>query len=408
MAVKISKVRFMQYGHHAPDGSRFRGVIGTESLIGYSEYMNRSEAKAIDTELGEREDGYFGYTSSHHEGATMSSDGFISTQSERARFRKKLENAFSSKGDIFYENIISLKTFAEAEEYGIHDEKDWNEILVHALPKIFARIGFDESNMIWFADFHINTEHPHIHLVYLEKKHTRDRGKVKQSELDYMKAQIYHEMNKRKARLEGYSQAYIDQFRQKDMQFREILVSVNEQILNHRYRRLNDLLKILPRTGRLQYNSANMKEMRPLIDDFITNTILTDDKTKEAVESLMRTIDQMEGNINGMAHDQIVTLKKAELKKLYERIGNMILKEAKRSRVQESIYVTKDGTERKYRNKLRFTRGTVRRAISSECEREMSKLSSLIESQANKDKREENAAESEWLAQMQREFNMLQ
>ena len=223
-----------------------------------------------------------------------------------------------------------------------------------------------------------------------------------------MKAQIYHEMNKRKASIEGYSQAYIDQFRQKDMQFREILVSVNDQMLNHRYRRLNDLLKILPRTGRLQYNSANMKEMRPLIDDFITNTILEDNTTKEAVERLMSTIDQMEVNINGMAHDQIVTLKKAELKKLYERIGNMILKEAKRSRVQESIYVTKDGTERKYRNKLRFTRGTVRRAISSECEREMSKLSSLIESQANKDKREENAAESEWLAQMQREFNMLQ
>lgn len=408
MAVKISKVRFMQYGYHAPEGSRFKGVIGTESLIGYSEYMNRSEAKAMDTDLGEREDGYFGYTSSHHEGATMSSDGFISTQSERARFRKKLEDAFSSKGDIFYENIISLKTFAEAEEYGIHDEKDWNEILVHTLPKIFKRIGFEESNMIWFADFHINTEHPHIHLVYLEKRHTRDRGKVKKSELDYMKTQIYHEMNRRKASLQGYSQAYMDQFKQKDIQFREMLVSVNDQMKNHRYRRLNDLLKILPRTGRLQYSSSNMKEMRPLIDDFITNTILADSKTKEAFESLMSTIDQMEGNINGMAHDEIATLKKAEMKRLYERIGNMILKEAKRSRVQESIYVMKDGNEIKYRNKLRFTRGTVRRAIISDCEREMSRLSSLIERQANRDQREENAAESEWLAQIQRESNMLQ
>lgn len=39
----IGDVRFLKYGADAPDESRFKGKISTESLIGFFEYTEQEE-----------------------------------------------------------------------------------------------------------------------------------------------------------------------------------------------------------------------------------------------------------------------------------------------------------------------------------------------------------------------------
>ena len=43
----------------------------------------------------------------------------------------------------------------------------------------------------------------------------------------------------------------------------------------------------------------------------------------------METLDRLEANINDAGNEKISTLKEAEIRKIYERIGNMILQKAK-------------------------------------------------------------------------------
>ena len=80
MGIKIHKLRFLIYGSQPPKGSRFKGTLDTGSLIGYTQYTDRDDAKGNEKKLGKRKDGYLGYTSSHHKDATISSEGVIDSK----------------------------------------------------------------------------------------------------------------------------------------------------------------------------------------------------------------------------------------------------------------------------------------------------------------------------------------
>ena len=43
----IGDVRFLKYGADAPDESRFKGKISTESLIGFFEYTEQEEKNVV-------------------------------------------------------------------------------------------------------------------------------------------------------------------------------------------------------------------------------------------------------------------------------------------------------------------------------------------------------------------------
>ena len=55
----------------------------------------------------------------------------------------------------------------------------------------------------------------------------------------------------------------------------------------------------------------------------------------------METIDRLEANINDAGNEKISTLKEAEMRKIYERIGNMILQKAKDPDYKEIMTVNK-------------------------------------------------------------------
>lgn len=54
MGIKIHKLRFLIYGSQPPKGSRFKGTLDTGSLIGYTQYTDRDDAKGNEKSL-ERE-----------------------------------------------------------------------------------------------------------------------------------------------------------------------------------------------------------------------------------------------------------------------------------------------------------------------------------------------------------------
>ena len=141
---------------------------------------------------------------------------------------------------------------------------------------------------------------------------------------------------------------------------------VEQSLLDNKNIQLTELLKALPKRGRMQYNSYNMKDYRPLIDNYIDHLIRTDKKAKASFEKLMETIDRLEANINDAGNEKISTLKEAEMRKIYERIGNMIVQKAKNPDYKEIMTVNKRTGEtqlRRYRKPL--TNISISRAIAA-------------------------------------------
>lgn len=366
MGIKIHKLRFLVYGSQPPRGSRFKDILDTDSLIGYTKYTDRDVAKGNEKELGRRKDGYLGYTSSHHKDSTISSEGVIDTKEKREELYRKLSSAFSKKGDIFYEEIISLESHEEAERLSLGESaRQWEPLLNEVLPKVFRHRGFDPDNMLWTADLHTNTQHPHVHLLFMEKEHTIDRGKFTKSDMKYLKRQLLSALERRQSYCDRLEASVDDVFRNKDKQFRHLMSDVEQSLLDNKNIRLTELLKALPKRGRMQYNSYNMKDYRPLIDNYIDHLIRTDKKAKASFEKLMETIDKLEANINDAGNEKISTLKEAEMRKIYERIGNMILQKAKDPDYKEIMTVNKRTGEtqvRRYRKPL--TNISISRAIA--------------------------------------------
>ena len=366
MGIKIHKLRFLIYGYQPPKGSRFKGTLDTGSLIGYTQYTDRDDAKGNEKKLGKRKDGYLGYTSSHHKDATISSEGVIDSTKKREELYKKMEKAFSKKGDIFYEEIISLESHEEAERLSLgQSAKQWEPLLNEVLPKVFRHKGFDPKNMLWTADLHTNTQHPHVHLLFMEKKHTMDRAKFTQSDMKYLKRQLLSALERRQAYCDRLEASVDDVFKKKDQQFRHLMSDVEESLLNNKNIQLTELLKALPKRGRMQYNSYNMKDYRPLIDNYIDHLIRTDKNANASFSKLMETLDRLEANINDAGNEKISTLKEAEIRKIYERIGNMILQKAKNPDYKEIMTVNKRTGEtqvRRYRQPL--TNISISRAIA--------------------------------------------
>lgn len=366
MGIKIHKLRFLVYGSQPPRGSRFKDTLDTDSLIGYTKYTDRDDAKGNEKELGRRKDGYLGYTSSHHKDSTISSEGVIDTKEKREELYRKLSSAFSKKGDIFYEEIISLESHEEAERLSLGESaRQWEPFLNEVLPKVFRHRGFDPDNMLWTADLHTNTQHPHVHLLFMEKEHTIDRGKFTKSDMKYLKRQLLSALERRQSYCDRLEASVDDVFRNKDKQFRHLMSDVEQSLLDNKNIQLTELLKALPKRGRMQYNSYNMKDYRPLIDNYIDHLIRTDKKAKASFEKLMETIDRLEANINDAGNEKISTLKEAEMRKIYERIGNMIVQKAKDPDYKEIMTVNKRTGEtqvRRYRKPL--TNISISRAIA--------------------------------------------
>lgn len=366
MGIKIHKLRFLVYGSQPPRGSRFKDTLDTDSLIGYTKYTDRDVAKGNEKELGRRKDGYLGYTSSHHKDSTISSEGVIDTKEKREELYRKLSSAFSKKGDIFYEEIISLESHEEAERLSLGESaRQWEPLLNEVLPKVFRHRGFDPDNMLWTADLHTNTQHPHVHLLFMEKEHTIDRGKFTKSDMKYLKRQLLSALERRQSYCDRLEASVDDVFRNKDKQFRHLMSDVEQSLLDNKNIQLTELLKALPKRGRMQYNSYNMKDYRPFIDNYIDHLIRTDKKAKASFEKLMETIDRLEANINDAGNEKISTLKEAEMRKIYERIGNMIVQKAKDPDYKEIMTVNKRTGEtqvRRYRKPL--TNISISRAIA--------------------------------------------
>lgn len=349
--MKITKARFMMNGYKPPSNSRMKKEISIDSISGYFEYTGRDEAKDVVKEVEENETGYFGYTGSHTVG-TSSSMATLNTREDRKRFKKEIKKYFNKKGNICWDLVISLESDEEAAKLGLETVDNWNSVMSDALPKIFKQYDLEYNNVLWWFDVHRNTEHPHIHLAFMEKHQTRFKGKISKAKLENVKRSIYTCIAVRQKLAEKTGYDYREYFKIKDQEFNQLVTLIKGKDLSN-VKTLNQLLDALPKTGRLQYNSYNMKDFKPVIDGIIDDIIFNSPDLKKQYDILLERIEVLEGVMNDESAG-ISTLKEAELNKLHERIGNYILKNYKKTEKVKVKKETKTIRKVRYLNKKRL------------------------------------------------------
>lgn len=350
----IVDVAFLQYGKHAPSNSGFKGIVTTESVFGgFVNYLVRDKAisNSMDDELvrgkGEQakhtassllhsEHGLDGslmdYTS--RETATknsndktyftMTNEGKLYSQEQREEWIRNSMKSFSKDGDLIWTLVVSLDNYDLLNEYELKTQEDFASTTQKALNKTFKKIGLDPKNMIWWEDFHTNTDHPHMHITFLEKEHTRDRGKFTEKEIDKVKTTIITEIAARKRYKELYLQESEDALKMINPLKKEV-ISQMETLSYKTLKDVSNLYSQLPRSGRLQYNSANMAPYKNQLDN-IVEQILKSDELKGTYEQFTDHLKKFDDNMNAIGNEKISHMFESEDSKLRTQIANEILR----------------------------------------------------------------------------------
>lgn len=333
--VKIDKIRYFECGSPPPENSSFKDKMSADSLSGYSNYTGREDAKDDNKKL-DVENGYFSYTSSHHFSATRTSEGIIENNKDRINFQKKIRKYFHNDGDLAWENVLSIADFEEAHRLGLNTIEDWENVLNKALPKFFKYAGFDLDNTLWWWDLHVNKFHPHVHVIWMEKERkTKTEGYLPPKYLMALKRYTAIELEARESLCKKIECEYNDFFRKKDLKMQQILTKTDVILSGKIPKDIQNLYRILPKSGRLQYNSYHMRNYKKIIDEIINNLITSNPEVKAAYDKWLKEIDLLENNLNNMQNSNISSFKDAELQKLYTKMGNKILKYYKNSSMKK-------------------------------------------------------------------------
>ena len=135
---------------------------------------------------------------------------------------------------------------------------------------------------------------------------------------------IIKELTARDTIRELTGSSFDEVFKKKDAERNALL----EQIRSINIKGVDSIVKlaaVLPKQGRLQYNSVNLSAYRKQIDE-ITDSFLNMPEIKPAFDLYMETLDLFDQAMNKDAGTDVATMKDREIKKLYSNIGNIILR----------------------------------------------------------------------------------
>lgn len=132
-------------------------------------------------------------------------DGTFATEKEVEK-RKKLAVKYLENSNL-WQGVLSFNNDYINENIDIH--KLEKELATNILPKFFKRCGFKDTNKMFYQlALHTDTDNLHFHFSFMEKKPNyiyhknkigyRRSGELSQNEIDFLKSQVVHTIEKEK------------------------------------------------------------------------------------------------------------------------------------------------------------------------------------------------------------------
>ena len=132
-------------------------------------------------------------------------DGSFATEKEVEK-RKKLAVKYLENSNL-WQGVLSFNNDYINENIDIH--KLEKELATNILPKFFKRCGFKDTNKMFYQlALHTDTDNLHFHFSFMEKEPNyiyhknkigyRRSGELSQNEIDFLKSQVVHTIEKEK------------------------------------------------------------------------------------------------------------------------------------------------------------------------------------------------------------------
>ena len=132
-------------------------------------------------------------------------DGTFATE-KKVEKRKKLAVKYLENSNL-WQGVLSFNNDYINENIDIH--KLEKELATNILPKFFKRCGFKDTNKMFYQlALHTDTDNLHFHFSFMEKEPNyiyhknkigyRRSGELSQNEIDFLKSQVVHTIEKEK------------------------------------------------------------------------------------------------------------------------------------------------------------------------------------------------------------------
>ena len=132
-------------------------------------------------------------------------DGSFATE-KKVQKRKKLAVKYLENSNL-WQGVLSFNNDYINENIDIH--KLEKELATNILPKFFKRCGFKDTNKMFYQlALHTDTDNLHFHFSFMEKEPNyiyhknkigyRRSGELSQNEIDFLKSQVVHTIEKEK------------------------------------------------------------------------------------------------------------------------------------------------------------------------------------------------------------------
>lgn len=168
-----------------------------------------------------------------------------------------------------------------------NDYEQAYEMMKREMPRFLKDAGFNPDNITWYAALHTNKKHRHIHISFFENAPTRIRQRSK--ELQFSHGKINQECIRRfkvhvEQNLTDISAELRIARKEATTLSKEVLFSKDSLIrYNNAFQeQILDLIDKLPPSGRISYDSENMRPLKPLIDKIVDTAIKSNRKWYKA------------------------------------------------------------------------------------------------------------------------------
>ncbi|MEI5871290.1 MobP2 family relaxase [Bacillus albus] len=281
----------------------------------------------------------------------FSKDKNIITQNDLIDIKKLMEKSQNS-GSVYYQDVISFDTdfLVKNKLYDPQtDTLDENRIRIAShkmMQQLFKDEQIEESNGFWFASIHRNTDHIHIHFGTVEKENRRKvvkkevngktyyepKGKRKQRTLDHMKTTFANSLVDRTSELSRISNLRNDLVQEVKEQFQQS----KEKKQDRKLVLLQEIYDGLPSNKKdWTYGSKKMpKTTRDKIDE-LTALLMKDNPVLKEYKEAVEKESDFQKELYGESGREDKDYAKNQMKDMYKRMGNSLLKELKKKKPYE-------------------------------------------------------------------------
>lgn len=245
---------------------------------------------------------------------------------------KNITAELSMTQSIIWSGVISFTP--EFASSFCDSKKKAKELMVNTVEKMFDKSGLKSENVNWFAAYHTNTEHPHIHLLFWEKEPLKISStgvakfsgfKLKKEGMASYPADINY----------YYQKANFNYFNLRD----EIKDAIKLKMKDSPFTFIMNQLDTNIKSSTSQYARLTLNE-RQCISLAFQSLINCDQKIKEKYDSYISALNKTQKELIYLRQElnphnkinipqNILNFASNRISELYNRCGNEILKTLK-------------------------------------------------------------------------------